>query len=126
MADKKDVRNMKTSGLIDPEALEVDDQPEQERNKDVLLKAIMQELFSNDNLSTKTELNAKQVLVHAQARVFEEIYQTGVIGRLLDWIETNMLSHKRASRKEYVKFLQNIDLDDDDAMEKIKRGLLGG
>jgi hypothetical protein len=37
-----------------------------------------------------------------------------------------MLSHKRASRKEYVKFLQNIDLDDDDAMEKIKRGLLGG
>jgi len=117
---------MKTSGLIDPDAFEINDQPEQERNKDVLLKAIMQELFSNENLSSKTELNAKQVLVHAQARVFEEIYQTGVIGRLLDWIETNMLSHKRASRKEYVKFLQNIDLDDDDAMEKIKRGLLGG
>ena len=122
----KDVRDLETSNLIDPRTFEVDEDEARDSIKEVMFKMLIGSMLSDDNLSTKTELTSRQVIVHAKARIFEDIYQTGIIGALTDWVEKNMLSHKRASRGEIVKMMQNVDLDDEEQMKTLKNKLLGG
>lgn len=63
----------------------------------------LQELFSNDNIEKKADINTKQVMALARAKTFADMYN---IKRLNDFILNYMaysVSKDRKGRKEFVE-----------------------
>jgi len=82
---------------------------------------ILKQLFSNDNIKTKTDLTSAHVDTLTRLYFLGEFIGFPEITKMCDTFVELRVSHKRQGRKEFVDALKGFDLN-----ESKKSGLLGG
>lgn len=103
----KDGRDLATTNYIFSDE---EYNPQQEPSlKEKITDKIVGEIYDTKNIEVKTELNDKQVMLFARADIFAKRYKTPVLRQFTNSFMKKNLSRKRASRKEMVDVVKNVD-----------------
>lgn len=103
----KDGRDLATTNYIFSDE---EYNPQQEPSlKEKITDKIVGEIYDTKNIEVKTELNDKQVMLLARADIFAKRYKTPVLRQFTNSFMKKNLSRKRASRKEMVDVVKNVD-----------------
>lgn len=108
---------------------QISKKPEDEMTqKEKNIQQALEQLWSNDNMVYKADLNQKLWLHMARLNVIGKHYDLDVLKNLHNEILEHSVSIKRQGRKEYINLFQAFNKEDESELDKEKKrlgGLLG-
>ena len=82
--------------------------PKVESPQDEIMKEILREVFSVENIEVKTDLKDSQILAFTQAELFADAYQVPLLKTAVDRLSIRLISKNRLGRKEFTEIAKSL------------------